>query len=313
MQSGKTPQNLNGHLEVAVRTIVSPVELGRAQNEDNYLLVDHHGLARFMLDQRDTQRQLKDWPTGYRRLAVLDGMGGHSFGREATERAVLGMLSIPASRRLEDWCEKLDQLHQQLHDEMHGDGAEPGCTLTTLEIPPQGPALLFHVSDSRLYRIDAHKAECLTVDHVPATKFALRGLLNEDEWYWQVHEQSGYQISQAFILGNTLSDPTLYDQHLDSGLYPLHDGNLPPFLRGRGDRRYLNLEPGVVYLLASDGLWNLTRPEEFVRRWPQILGRDDRPVKTLLDDLFVELILTSSADTQVRGDNTTAIAFRWHP
>jgi len=313
MRAGNPPQTFNGHLEVAVRTIVSPVELGRAENEDNYLLVDGNGLARFMLDQQDTHRQLENWPRGHSRLAVLDGMGGHSFGREATERTVLGMLAIPATRSLEDWSARLDGLHQQLHDEMHDESTEPGCTLTALEIPPRGPALLFHVSDSRLYRIGEHSVDCLTVDHVPATKFALRGLLNEDEWHWQVHEQSGYQISQAFILGNTLSDPTLYDQHLDSGLYPLHDGNLPPFLQGLGDRRNLCLEPGVVYLLASDGLWNLNRPHEFVRRWPQILGRDQRPVKALLDDLFVELILTASADGHVRGDNTTVIAFRWHP
>lgn len=313
MRAGKTPQDFSGHLEVAVRTILSPVETSRSQNEDNYLLVDSHGLARFMVDQQDTQQRLTHWPTGHVRLAVLDGMGGHSFGREATEGAVLGMLAIPPDLPLQEWCQQLDDLHSQLHATMHQQGVEPGCTLTALDIPPGGEAKLYHVSDSRLYRVSDQAVDYLTIDHVPATKFAMRGLLSADEWHWQVHEQSGYQISQAFVLGNTLSDPTLYDQQLDEGLYALHDANLPAFLQGLGDRRLLPLEPGVVYLLATDGLWNLDQPHEFVSRWPTILGRSDRPLKALLDDLFVELILTASASVRPQGDNTTVVAFRWCP
>ena len=303
-------QDFHDRLEVAVRTIVSPIEYGRSQNEDNYLVIDAEGCARYMIDQHEVWTQIDGWPAGHIRLAILDGMGGHSNGRQATENTVTGMLAIPAASELKQFVCDLEALHLRLHRQMHIGDAEPGCTLTVLDIPPSGSALLFHVSDSRLYAIGEDEAVCLTVDHVPATKFAMRGLINEEEWYCQVHEQSGYQIAQAFVLGNTLSDAALYSNDLDERLYELHDGNLPPFLRGCGDRRLLPLERGKVYLLASDGLWHLPHPRRFIQRWSQILGRHDKPLKAMLDDLFVELIRESNEDVGIRGDNSTAIAFR---
>lgn len=310
MSSEPKQQDFHNRMEVAVRTIVSPIEFGRSQNEDNYLVIDAVGRARYLLDQRDVWTQVDDWPAGHIRLAILDGMGGHSNGREAAENTVTGMLAIPAARELKTFTSDLDALHLRLHQQMHIGGAEPGCTLTVLDIPPSGPALLFHVSDSRLYMIAENEAVCLTVDHVPATKFAMRGIIDEAEWRLQVHEKSGYQIAQAFVLGNTLSDSALYANDLDERLYELHDGNLPPFLRGRGDRRLLQLQQGKIYLLASDGLWHLPRPHGFIRRWPQILGRGDKPLEAVLDDLFLELVMVSNEDPGLRGDNSTAIAFR---
>ena len=310
MVSESKQQNFFDRLELAVRTIVSPIEFGRSQNEDNYLVIDANGRARYMIDQHDVWTQIDGWPAGHVRLAILDGMGGHSNGRQAAENTVTGMLAIPAARELKKFARDLETLHLRLHRQMHIGGAEPGCTLTALEIPPVGPALLFHVSDSRLYVIDEDKAMCLTVDHVPATKFAMRGMIDEQEWNWQVHEQSGYQIAQAFVLGNTLNDSALHNNELDERLYELHDGNLPPFLKGRGDRRFLSLERGKVYLLASDGLWHLQHPRRFIQRWPKILGHRDKPLKTMLNDLFMELILESNEDAGLHGDNSTAIAFR---
>lgn len=308
--NGSQQPDFNG-LDVAVRSIVAPTRQGRSENQDNYLTVDAAGRARFLRDQQHSDRRLNDWPTGHRRFAILDGMGGHSYGREAAELTVEGLLAMPATDRLDELSAYLDRLHLELHAKMHSNGSEPGCTLTLLELPAQGPALLFHAGDSRLYEIGPEQARCLTIDHVPATKFALFGLVNETEWYRQAHETGGFQISQAFVLGNSLGSRELFGDVLDQGLFELHDDNLPPFLQGLGDRRPVELKPDHTYLLASDGLWHLTKPLEFIERWPQMLAGDDAaPLAERLEKVFEALIEATAAEPRLRGDNSTAIAFR---
>ena len=118
-------------------------------------------------------------------------------------------------------------------------------------------------------------------------------------------------ISQAFILGNSLAGESLFDDALREGLLELSDHNLPEFLHGLGDRRTIKLDTEPVYLLASDGLWNLSDPMRFIHRWSQTLALPkDQPLQTLLDDLFVELTCVAGEDESSGGDNTTAIALR---
>ena len=177
MTKSLPPLDFHHRLDVAVRSILSPTSNGRKENQDNYLIVDVTGQAQFLSSQQPQQQQLPDWPAGHCRFAILDGMGGHSFGREAAELTVAGLLEIPATENLDELSDYLDNLHLRLHQQMHTNDAEPGCTLTLLEVPPLGPALLFHAGDSRLYAIDEQRADYLTIDHVPATKFALLGLI----------------------------------------------------------------------------------------------------------------------------------------
>ena len=124
------------------------------------------------------QLRLADWPTGHRRLAVLDGMGGHSHGREAAEKVIEGLLGLPAATDLAQLSEALTPLHQRLYQEFHTAGLETGCTLVLLEIPVKVPPCCFTSATRALYAIDEHRVQCLTVDHVPATHLAMLGLLN---------------------------------------------------------------------------------------------------------------------------------------
>lgn len=309
--AGTVPESdFHGRIDVAVRSILSPTQGGRSENQDNYLIIDANGNARHLKNQQLSCQQIEDWPAGHCRLAILDGMGGHSFGREATERVVEGLITMPPTANLGLISGYLDDLHLRLHEQMHIDGAEPGCTLTLLELPPMGPALLFHAGDSRLYVVDSERAEYLTVDHVPATKFALFGLLDADEWHRQAHEASGFQISQAFILGNSLSTRDLFGEALERSLFELSDRNLPGFLKGLGDRRTLQLMPDRTYVMASDGLWHLSQPLAFIDRWPELIGDTSEPLAQRLEMLFDQLIEATSKEPRLRGDNTTAIAFR---
>jgi serine/threonine protein phosphatase PrpC len=204
----------------------------------------------------------------------------------------------------------LEALHSQLHQQYQAAGLETGCTLILLEIPPSGPALLFHVGDSRVYAVNAQRVQCLTVDHVPATHMAMLGLVDGAQWNQRVHFQANSQISQAFVLGSTLGAAQLYAEAIVEELFELHEGNLPLFLRGLGDRRTLALEPGWVYLLASDGLWHLTNPQAFIQRWPALLGQTERPLEELADRLLAELASEIRRQYCQPDDNCTVILAR---
>lgn len=300
----------NPSLEIAVRSLRSPTGEGREENQDNFLLIDEQGYARFLKEEQETWLQVPNWPRGHRRLVLLDGMGGHHYGRQAAESAVEGLIGLPAVSNRDQLCVELTQLHQRLYQEFQQAGMCTGCTLVLLEIPVDAPALLFHVGDSRLYSIDAQNIHCLTIDHVPATHLALLGALDSTEWLQQVHVETGSQISQAFILGSTLGAPNFYPDRIDEDLYELHDGNLPAFLHGLGDRRTLNLEPDRVYLLASDGLWHLRQPQAFIQRWPTLLIQPHRPLEELLDALLAELATTIRQQQRQPDDNCTVILVR---
>ncbi len=299
----------SANYEVAVRSLLSPVHPGRQENQDNYLIINESGHARWLHDEREVTTVIPHWSAGYIRLAVMDGVGGHQSGRQATEKTAAGLLEIPPVQHVRELGFQLEALHRRLHQEMHRGKERPGCTLTILDIPPQGPALLFHAGDSRLYEVREEGTRCLTVDHVPATKFAMWGALNGIDWQRQVHEQPANRVSQAFVLGNTFKDQQLYGSTLDAELYELHDGNLPPFLKGMGDRRTLELSDQAVYLLASDGLWCLAKPQLFICRWSEILVRD-QPLDASLAELFAELAEMTRLEPGQHGDNCTAIVLR---
>jgi serine/threonine protein phosphatase PrpC len=241
----------------------------REENQDNLVLVDGAGLATRLAGQRLQRRRLSGWPPGHARLAVLDGMGGHGHGREAAEAVAAGLLDLPACADAATLARRLDALHASLQARFAGAaGPRPGTTLTLLELPPGAAPLLYHVGDSRLYEITRARVTPLTVDHVPATAFALDGMLDEDAWWRQVHGEHRPQLSQAFILGNAFANPA----RLADPLFELDAANLPPWLARMADRRPLALRPGSSYLLATDGLWSCSDPYGWAAQWPQLLG-----------------------------------------
>lgn len=241
----------------------------REENQDNILLVDGAGDAAWLEGQRLRRARLPGWRPGHARLAVLDGMGGHGHGREAAEAAVQGLLALPPCADGAELAQRLELLHARLQRQFAGAGEpRPGTTLTMLELAPGAAPLLYHVGDSRLYEISRAGALPLTVDHVPATAFALQGLVDEAAWWRQVHGEHRPQLSQAFILGNAFADPA----RLADPLFALSAENLPPWLARLGDRRALALRPGASYLLATDGLWSCSDPAGWVAQWPQLLG-----------------------------------------
>jgi len=258
-----------GPLDVAACSRLSAGPRLRAENQDNLLLIDTDGHAAWLQDQAVQRRTLPGWRRGHARLAVLDGMGGHGHGREAAEAVVAGLLALPPCATGAELARRLDALHADLQRHFADvPGPRPGTTLTLLELRADDTPLLYHVGDSRLYEITPARAAPLTVDHVPATAYAMAGLLGEADWWRQVHGEHRPQIAQAFLLGNAFADPT----RLNDPLYELSPLNLPSWLSGLADRRPLALRPGASYLLATDGLWSCSDPVGWAGQWPQLLA-----------------------------------------
>jgi serine/threonine protein phosphatase PrpC len=279
------------------------------ENQDNFLLIDATGLAQFLDGEQRCQRRVPGWPAGHARVAVLDGMGGHGGGRQAAEAVVAGLLAMPACASLAELSRELDALHAHLQARLGADAEpdkRPGTTLTMLELRPGQAALLYHVGDSRLYEIRPNYVAPLTVDHVPATAYAMQGLLDEGEWWRQVHGEYRSQISQAFILGNAFSNPT----ELSDPLFALSPLNLPPYLYHLPDRRALELDPASVYLLATDGFWACDAPVAWMERWPILLD-GKRSAHAMCQLLFDEML--QHPPPCLHPDNLSAIVLRFRP
>ncbi|RSZ59965.1 protein phosphatase [Massilia atriviolacea] len=294
------------YLDVSVQSSAGAGAPPRLENQDNYLVIDSSGSAAFLHEQAGQRQQVADWPAGHLRVAVLDGMGGHGRGREAAEAVVGGLLAMPACHSLGELSARLDLLHAQLQAHFGVDpasGKRPGTTLTMLELRPGKPALLYHVGDSRLYEIIDMQVTPMTIDHVPATAFAMCGLLGEHEWWQQVHGEHRCQISQAFILGNAFANPA----ELADGLYELSPRNLPSYLYHLPDRRALELDPRAVYLLASDGFWACADPCAWLARWPGLF-KAQHSARAMTEALFAEM--TSNPPPELHIDNLTAIVLR---
>ncbi|NHZ82838.1 protein phosphatase [Massilia sp. CCM 8695] len=294
------------YLDVSVHSSAGANAPPHLENQDNYLVIDSTGSAVFLREQAGQRQQVAHWPAGHMRVAVLDGMGGHGRGREAAEAVVAGLLEIPACRTLGELSARLDLLHGQLQHHFGCDpttGKRPGTTLTMLELRPGKPALLYHVGDSRLYEMIDAQVTPMTVDHVPATAFAMAGLLGEHEWWQQVHGEHRSQISQAFILGNAFANPA----ELADDLYELSPRNLPSYLYHLPDRRALELDPRAVYLLASDGFWACADPRAWLARWPRLFN-GHHSAHGMSAALFAEM--SSNPPPELHIDNLTAIVLR---
>ena len=308
-------QDFGPALDIAARSDASISKLQAPENQDNLLLIDANGLAVFMRDQAGHHVSVPGWPSGHVRVAALDGMGGHGHGRQAAEAAAAALLQVPACRTVEELGQRLDALHAELQSRFVQPGdadsfRRPGTTLTLLEIPPGQAPLLYHVGDSRLYEITPQAAHPLTVDHVPATSYAMHGLLSEQEWWQQVHGEHRSHIAQAYILGNAFTNP----QQLDNGLHALDGANLPPFLRHLPDRRALAVRPDALYLLATDGYWSCAHPLQWTAHWPALLagpqpGQAPPSAADALDALFARY--ANQPPPGLHIDNVTAIALRF--
>ena len=103
---------------------------------------------------------------------IADGMSGSEAGKEAAEACVRGFLTdyftTPESWSTETAGEKiLSALNRWLYAQGHHHYESTSAMVTTLSVLviKSATAHLFHVGDTRIYRMRHGKLECLTNDH----------------------------------------------------------------------------------------------------------------------------------------------------
>ncbi len=210
-------------------------------------------------------------------FAVADGMGGHAAGEVASRLAIdsIAQLRVPAESSPNELRDLLRAAVVRANQTIGDDGEKivahsgMGTTLTALGITADlRTAVLAHVGDSRAYRLRRGKLEQITRDHT---------------WVQEQIESGALAPAQARA-------------HLYSGV-------LTRALGTQGevdvDTEQLDIEPGDVYLICSDGLTGMV-PDDSIA---QILS-DGVPLSVAADRLIEE------ANTHGGRDNITVVLVR---
>lgn len=219
------------HVELAVG---AKSDLGRARenNEDKFdlLVPDDAGL----LARKG------------RIYAVADGMGGHSAGQIASELALNTLIRTyyddPAERPEEALRRALGEANSVL---VEIGAAIPGRkgmgTTVTGGVVREDDLIVFHVGDSRLYRLDEGGIEQLTEDHSWVAEQVRMGAMTEDE-------------ANASPFRNVITRSLGASPDLEPDLFRVRP------------------KPGERYLFCSDGLSGMLADDE-IFRW----GKDGSP------------------------------------
>jgi protein phosphatase len=122
------------------------------QNQDAYLMLEQHGV-----------------------FAVCDGMGGHAGGQVASQLIIhtirdnlknvtIDTITVDYLINLIDYANRAVYQHAQQHLQLRGMG-----TTLVLAWIVDTQLTVYHVGDSRAYRLRADRLKCLTQDHSPSS------------------------------------------------------------------------------------------------------------------------------------------------
>jgi serine/threonine protein phosphatase PrpC len=174
--------------------------------------------------------------SGARWMMVADGMGGHAGGATASRVAVETVSSVVASSQLAPDVTlraALEAANRVVHGESqrNRDLAGMGTTGVAAIFSADGVAFVANVGDSRAYRLRDGTFEQITLDHSLVAEMRRRGLISEEEAL--VHPRRNEVLRSLGVEPDVVVD--------------LHQ---------------LDLLPGDLYLLCSDGLSGVVRDDE---------------------------------------------------
>src|SRR5262245_1610458 len=193
--------------------------------------------------------------SGARWIMVADGMGGHAGGETASRVAVETVSSVVASSQLAPDVTlraALEAANRVVHEEAqrNRDLAGMGTTGVAAIFSPDGIAFVANVGDSRAYRLRDGAFEQITLDHSLVAEMHRRGLITEEEAL--VHPRRNEVLRSLGVEPDVVVD--------------LHQ---------------LDLRPGDLFLLCSDGLSGVVRDAEIA----EVMHRETpaQAVRTLVD------------------------------
>lgn len=180
-------------------------------------------------------------PFGLSALAVVaDGMGGHERGEEASAAAVGAVNRYFRSRRkaalpLRDAMSEAIAYADQEIAKIGGKGdRSPGTTLSVLVITGKR-FYLGHVGDSRIYLLRRGKMFQLTKDHSYTAEAIEKGLMTPEQ---------ARTAANRSVLTQALGGQTPLTPQVETG----------------------EVEDGDIFVLCSDGLWDMVDDHEIVQR-----------------------------------------------
>lgn len=169
-------------------------------------------------------------------FVVADGMGGHAVGEKASAKAVRDIPFLYLKHAKEGVIPAIRRAFEETNRGIYDIGAQNpefrglGTTGTALIIRPEG-AWVGHVGDSRAYRIRGGKTEQLTFDH---------------SWVWEIAKRQGVDPDE---LGDFKKNVIIRSLGPDAEVEVDIEGPHP-------------VQPGDSFLLCSDGLTGVVKPEE---------------------------------------------------
>lgn len=218
----------------------------------------------------------------YNFYVLADGMGGHQAGEVAAREAVSHFLrlvrkSFKSARQksLAELAKEIKKAMAQVNHIVHTMGKSSqdlrgmGTTLSALMFQ-EGGAIIAHVGDSRIYRIRHGRLEQMTRDH---------SLFSELVELGQLSESASPEFAYKNIITKAIgTEPKVEPEVV---IEDLHQDD--------------------VYLLCTDGLSDLIKPEEMLA----ILTSENSPQK--MAEEFV-----GKANARGGHDNITAIVVKIH-
>lgn len=207
--------------------------------------------------------------------AVADGMGGHQAG-EVASRLALETVRNCLLAAAGDAEAALQEAIRTANRAVFGESLERGhvqgmgTTAVVFWAPAGTFATLAHVGDSRAYRVREGRLEQLTRDHSWVQAQIDAGLVRPED-------------ASTHPMRHVITRSIGFEPEIEA------------------DVLGLELRPGDLYLLASDGLTGKIADPELAER----LGRSaDETLEALLDDLIAQ------ANRRGGEDNITALLLR---
>jgi protein phosphatase len=212
--------NIKLSIEYAGKTDIGPV---RSENQDSF---GKYPVG--VMDLYEGKGQL---------FIVADGMGGHAGGKIASRMAVNIVSKVFFSNENLSTSESLnraiEEANRRIFDESSSSDsnlAGMGTTCTVLVLK-ENSAVIGHVGDSRIYKIEQNKIEQLTEDHTQVNEMLKGGILSRRE-------------AQNYPLKTVLARALGTDKHVKVDM--LSD---------------ILLKEGQSFIICSDGLGKVNAEE----------------------------------------------------
>jgi protein phosphatase len=210
-------------------------------------------------------------------FVVADGMGGHAAGevasRVAVETTVKAWLERPAAPAPQALRAAVRDANVAVYDAAQDhDKRGMGTTMTALVLAGR-EATIAHIGDSRAYLVRGGQCTQLTADHSRVGEMLRMKLITP--------EQAATHPARSMITRSLGTEPMI---QIDIVKEPIQTGD--------------------VFLLCSDGLWDLVARGEIVRI-AQSIGTSAAPTPADAADQLVDMALKRGAP-----DNVTVVIAR---